>query len=196
LRDPVTANTFVRLSIPALPVRPASGHLDGVNAMQISSKIAPCLWFDTQAEEAARFYVGIFPDSTIVKIARYGKAGFEQHQKPEGSVMTVQFQLAGQEFTALNGGPHFKFNEAVSLQVYVDDQRELDRYWNALSAGGDPKAQVCGWLKDKFGLSWQVVPGKMVEWFGEPDARSERAMAAMMNMSKLDIATLEKAYYG
>jgi predicted 3-demethylubiquinone-9 3-methyltransferase (glyoxalase superfamily) len=164
--------------------------------MQISSKIAPCLWFDTQAEEAARFYVGIFPDSKIVKIARYGKAGFEQHQKPEGSVMTVQFQLAGQEFTALNGGPHFKFNEAVSLQVYVDDQRELDRYWNALSADGDPKAQVCGWLKDKFGLSWQVVPGKMVEWFGDPDARSERAMAAMMNMSKLDIATLEKAYYG
>lgn len=164
--------------------------------MQLSSKIAPCLWFDSQAEEAARFYVGLFPDSRILKIARFGKAGFEHHGKPEGSVMTVQFQLAGQEFTALNGGPHFKFNEAVSLQVYVDDQRELDRYWDALSAGGDPKAQVCGWLKDKYGLSWQVVPARMVEWFGEPDARSERAMEAMLTMSKLDIAALENAYNG
>jgi predicted 3-demethylubiquinone-9 3-methyltransferase (glyoxalase superfamily) len=160
------------------------------------SKIAPCLWFDTEAEEAAKFYVSLFPDSKIVRIARYGKAGFEQHQKPEGSVMTVQFELAGQSFTALNGGSTFKFNEAVSLQVYVKDQQELDYYWDKLGAGGNPKAQVCGWLKDRFGLSWQIAPANMVEWFGDPDERSERAMAAMMSMKKLDIATLEKAYHG
>ncbi len=160
------------------------------------SKITPCLWFDTQAEEAANYYVSIFPDSKILKIARYGKEGFEAHRKPEGSVMTVQFQLAGQTFTALNGGPIFKFNEAVSLQVYVDDQKELDYYWDKLGAGGDPKAHGCGWLKDKYGLSWQVAPGRMVEWFGDPNEKSERAMAAMMKMGKLDIAALEKAYKG
>jgi predicted 3-demethylubiquinone-9 3-methyltransferase (glyoxalase superfamily) len=164
--------------------------------MQINQKIAPCLWFDTQAEEAARYYVSIFPNSRIVKIARYGKAGFDQHQKPEGSVMTAQFELAGQTFTALNGGPIFKFTEAVSLQVYVDDQKELDYYWDKLTAGGDPKAQVCGWLKDRYGLSWQVAPARMVEWFGDPTPKSERAMAAMMSMKKLDIAALEKAYDG
>jgi predicted 3-demethylubiquinone-9 3-methyltransferase (glyoxalase superfamily) len=160
------------------------------------SNIAPCLWFDTQAEEAAKFYISVFPNSKINRIARYGKAGFEQHQKPEGSVMTVEFELNGQSFTALNGGPIFKFSEAISLQVYVDDQNELDDYWSKLGAGGDPKAQVCGWLKDRYGLSWQVVPRKMVEWFGQPNEKSERAMAAMMKMSKLDIATLEKAYNG
>jgi predicted 3-demethylubiquinone-9 3-methyltransferase (glyoxalase superfamily) len=164
--------------------------------MLISQKIAPCLWFDTQAEEAAKYYVSIFPNSKILKIARYGKAGVEQHQKPEGSVMTVQFELAGQTFTALNGGPIFKFSEAVSLQVYVDDQKELDYYWDQLTAGGDPSAQVCGWLKDRYGLSWQVVPGRMVEWFGDPTPKSERAMTAMMDMKKLDIAALEKAYSG
>jgi predicted 3-demethylubiquinone-9 3-methyltransferase (glyoxalase superfamily) len=110
------------------------------------SKITPCLWFDTQAEEAARFYVSIFPDSKIIKTARYGKAGFEAHQKPEGSVMTVQFELAGQTFTALNGGPIFKFNEAISLMVNCKDQAEVDYYWEKLGAGGDPKAQQCGWL--------------------------------------------------
>jgi predicted 3-demethylubiquinone-9 3-methyltransferase (glyoxalase superfamily) len=160
------------------------------------TKITPCLWFDNQAEEAANYYVSIFPNSKILKIARYGKAGFEAHQKPEGSVMTVQFQLAGQTFTALNGGPIFKFNEAVSLQVYVDDQKELDHYWDRLAAGGDPKSHVCGWLKDKFGLSWQVAPARMVDWFGDPTPRSERAMAALMKMGKLDIAALEKAYQG
>ncbi len=164
--------------------------------MKLSSKIAPCLWFDTQAEEAARYYVGIFPDAKIDKIARYGKAGFEEHRKAAGTVMTVQFELAGQTFTALNGGPLFKFNEAVSLQIYVDDQKELDYFWDRLTAGGDPKAQVCGWLKDKYGLSWQVAPGKMVEWFGEPNEKSERAMTAMMKMKKLDIAALERAYEG
>lgn len=164
--------------------------------MKISQKIAPCLWFDSEAEEAARFYTGIFPDSKISKIARYGKAGFETHQQPEGKVLTVQFELAGQAFTALNGGPIFKFNEAISLQVYVDDQKELDFYWNKLTAGGDPKSQFCGWLKDRYGLSWQVVPAKMVEWFGAPTPGSERLMAALMKMGKLDIAALERAYHG
>jgi len=164
--------------------------------MQFSQKIVPCLWFAHEAEQAARYYTGIFPNSKIGKIARYGKAGFEQHQQKEGSVLTVQFDLAGQPFTALNGGPIFKFNEAVSLQIMVDDQKELDHYWDKLGAGGDPKAQVCGWLKDKYGLSWQVAPKKMVDWFGEPNEKSERAMAALMNMKKLDIAVLEKAYNG
>jgi predicted 3-demethylubiquinone-9 3-methyltransferase (glyoxalase superfamily) len=166
------------------------------SAMQFSQKIAPCLWFASEAEEAARYYTGIFPDSKIGRIARYGKAGFEQHQQKEGTVLTVQFELAGQPFTALNGGPIFKFNEAVSLQIYVDDQKELDYFWNKLTAGGDPAAQVCGWLKDKYGLSWQVVPKKIVEWFGDPNEKSERAMSALMKMGKLDIATLEKAYRG
>jgi len=164
--------------------------------MQISQKIAPCLWFSKEAEDAARYYVGIFPNSKIGKIARYGKEGFETHQQPEGTVLTVQFELAGQSFTALNGGPLFKFNEAVSLQVYVDDQKELDHYWSKLTAGGDPKSHVCGWLKDRYGLSWQVVPKKMVDWFGEPNAKSERVMKALLQMGKLDIAGLEKAYNG
>jgi predicted 3-demethylubiquinone-9 3-methyltransferase (glyoxalase superfamily) len=164
--------------------------------MQISQKIAPCLWFASEAEEAARYYAGIFPNSKIGKIARYGKEGFETHHQPEGTVLTVQFELAGQSFTALNGGPLFKFNEALSLQIYVEDQKELDHYWSRLTAGGDPKSQVCGWLKDRYGLSWQVVPRKMVEWFGEPNAKSERVMKALMQMGKLDIATLEKAYNG
>lgn len=160
------------------------------------SKIAPCLWFASQAEEAARFYTGIFPDSKILKIARYGKEGCETHRQKEGTVLTVLFQLAGQEFTALNGGPLFTFNEAVSLQIYVQDQAELDHYWDRLTAGGDPKAQVCGWLKDRYGLSWQVVPREMVEWFGDPDEKSERAMKALMGMGKLDIAALRRAYQG
>jgi len=164
--------------------------------MQISQKIAPCLWFASEAEEAARYYVGIFPKSKLGKIARYGKEGFETHRQKEGTVLTVQFELAGQSFTALNGGPLFKFNEAVSLQVYVEDQKELDHYWAKLTAGGDPKAQVCGWLKDKYGLSWQVVPAKMVDWFGEPNEKSERAMKALLGMGKLDIAALERAYQG
>jgi len=160
------------------------------------SKIAPCLWFAGQAEEAARFYTGIFPDSRIGKIARYGKQGVEIHGQKEGTVLTVQFELAGQEFTALNGGPLFKFTEAVSLQIYVEDQKEFDYYWDRLTAGGDPKSQVCGWLKDRYGLSWQVVPREMVEWFGDPDEKSERVMAALLKMGKLDIAALRRAYAG
>lgn len=164
--------------------------------MQIKEKIAPCLWFDGQAEEAVNFYVAIFPNSRILKIARYGKVGFEHHGQKEGTVLTVQFELAGQTFTALNGGPQFKFSEAISLQIYVDDQKELDHYWDKLGEGGDPKARVCGWLKDKYGLSWQVAPKKMVEWFGDPNEKSERAMAALLSMSKLDIAKLDAAYEG
>jgi len=164
--------------------------------MQFSQKIAPCLWFASEAEQAARYYTAIFPDSKIGTIARYGKAGFETHRQPEGTVLTVQFELAGQTFTALNGGPLFKFSEAISLQIYVEDQKEHDYYWNRLTAGGDPAAQVCGWLKDKYGLSWQVVPRKMVEWFGEPNEKSERLMTALLEMGKLDIAALEKAYNG
>jgi len=164
--------------------------------MQFSQKIAPCLWFDSQGEEAANFYVGIFRNSRILQVARYGKAGQETHKQKEGSVMTVQFELEGQTFTALNGGPTFTFSEAISLQIYVDDQKELDYYWDRLSKGGDPKAQVCGWLKDKFGLSWQVVPKKMLDWFEQPDEKSQRAFAAMMKMGKLDLAALERAYRG
>jgi predicted 3-demethylubiquinone-9 3-methyltransferase (glyoxalase superfamily) len=164
--------------------------------MQISQKLAPCLWFDTEAESAARFYVGIFKNSKIVDISRYGKAGHETHQKPEGSVLTVTFEIEGLPYTALNGGPLFKFTEAISFQIFVEDQQELDYYWDKLTAGGDPKSQVCGWLKDKFGVSWQVVPRKMLDWWTKPDERSERAFEAMMKMRKLDIAALERAYHG
>src|SRR5687767_12461456 len=121
-------------------------------------RIAPCLWFADEAEEAANFYVGIFPNSRVRTITRYGKAGQEFHRKPEGSVMTVEFELDGQSFTGLNGGPLFKFNEAISFQVTCETQAEIDRYWEKLGEGGDPEAQQCGWLKDKFGLSWQIVP--------------------------------------
>jgi predicted 3-demethylubiquinone-9 3-methyltransferase (glyoxalase superfamily) len=159
-------------------------------------KIVPCLWFASEAEEAARYYTGIFPDSKIGHIAYYGKAGEETHRQKEGTVLTVQFELAGQAFTALNGGPIFRFNEAVSLQIMVDDQKELDYYWDRLGAGGDPDGQVCGWLKDKYGLSWQVAPREMVEWWGVPNEKSERAMAALLKMKKLDIAALRRAYEG
>jgi predicted 3-demethylubiquinone-9 3-methyltransferase (glyoxalase superfamily) len=164
--------------------------------MQFSQKIAPCLWFDSQGEEAANFYVGIFKNSRITSVSRYGKAGQETHQKPEGSVMMVAFELAGLPFTALNGGPIFKFSEAISLQIFVEDQEELDYYWDRLSKDGDPKSQVCGWLKDKYGLSWQVVPTKMLDWWVKPDERTQRAFEAMMHMGKLDIAALEHAYHG
>ncbi|HEV3009588.1 MAG TPA: VOC family protein [Burkholderiales bacterium] len=165
--------------------------------MKKIQRISPCLWFDDHAEEAARFYTGIFKNSRIVKISRYGKAGYEVHQRPAGTVMTVEFELEGQTFTALNGGPHFKFNEAVSLQVDCKTQEEVDYYWDKLSAGGDQKAQQCGWLKDKYGLSWQIVPSVLTEMVADPDpAKSGRAMEAMLRMKKLDIAQLERAYAG
>jgi len=162
--------------------------------MHITQRISPCLWFDDQAEEAARFYTSIFGNSRITHIARYGEAGHEFHGKPPGSVMTVEFELDGQTFTALNGGPVFRFNEAVSLQVFCRDQQELDYFWNSLSAGGDESAQQCGWLKDRFGLSWQVVPAELQELVGDGDsARGQRVMQALLRMKKLDIGALRRA---
>ena len=162
--------------------------------MPVSQRIAPCLWFDHEAEEAAKYYVSIFKNSKIVSVSRYGKAGFEAHRRPAGSVMTVAFELDGQSFTALNGGPHFKFTEAISLQVACDTQEEVDYYWNTLSQGGDPKAQQCGWLKDKYGLSWQIFPKLLPELLKDHEsAKAARAMEAMIKMKKIDIRELERA---
>ncbi len=158
-------------------------------------KITPCLWFDSNAEEAVKFYASIFKNSKIGKISRYGKEGYEIHGKPEGTVLTVEFELNGQTFTALNGGPTFKFNEAISFQVHCKSQKEVDYYWDKLSKGGDEKAQQCGWLKDKYGLSWQIVPivlGKMLQ--DKNAEKSERVMKALLQMKKLDIKTLQQAY--
>ena len=165
--------------------------------MPTIQRITPCLWFDSEAEEAARFYTGIFKNARIIQISRYGEVGREIHGRPAGSVMTVAFELEGQQFTALNGGPIFKFNEAVSLQVFCDDQAEVDYYWSRLTAGGDPKAHQCGWLKDKFGLSWQVTPKKLIDMIVDPDrAKAERAFSAMLQMKKLDLPKLERAFEG
>lgn len=166
--------------------------------MQLKGKkITPCLWFDNQAEEAANFYVSIFKNSKIGRISRYGKEGFEIHGRPEGSVMVVEFEIEGQTVTALNGGPLFKFNEAISLQVHCDTQKEVDYYWERLTEGGDKSAQQCGWLKDKFGVSWQVFPTAMIELLGDPDSeKSERAMKAMLQMKKIDLEELKRAYAG
>jgi predicted 3-demethylubiquinone-9 3-methyltransferase (glyoxalase superfamily) len=165
--------------------------------MKVTQRIAPCLWFDDQAEEAVRFYSTIFRNSRVLKVARYGKAGHEVHKKPEGSVMTIAFELDGQQFTALNGGPVFRFNEAISLQVFCETQEEIDYYWKKLSEDGDEKAQQCGWLKDKFGVSWQVVPTILEELVGDPtSAKSQRAMQAMLKMKKIVIGDLKRAYDG
>ena len=162
-----------------------------------TSKIAPCLWFDSNAEEAVKFYTSIFKNSKVKQTARYGEAAAKAAGRPKGSVLTVVFELNGQEFTALNGGPIFRFNEAVSLQVYCDDQAELDSYWNRLAEGGDPQAQQCGWLKDKFGLSWQIVPSALADMVADPDPRKgERVMEALLQMKKLDIRALQQAYKG
>jgi predicted 3-demethylubiquinone-9 3-methyltransferase (glyoxalase superfamily) len=162
--------------------------------MQLS-RITPCLWFDAQAEEAARFYCSIFKTSAILGISHYGNAGHEIHGRPAGSVMTVAFKLEGQTFTALNGGPLFRFNEAVSLQVNCDTQQEVDYYWERLAAGGDESAQQCGWLKDKYGVSWQVVPVELPNMMTDPDVRkSDRVMSALLPMKKLDIEALKRAY--
>jgi len=162
--------------------------------MPVVQRIAPCLWFDNQAEEAANYYVSIFKNSKITDVTRYGKAGFEIHKRPAGSVMTVAFELDGQSVTALNGGPIFTFNEAISLQVFGNTQDAVDYYWEQLSKGGDPKAQQCGWLKDKFGLSWQVVPKVLPELLKDHEsARAQRAMDALLRMKKINIADLERA---
>ena len=159
--------------------------------------IVPCLWFDDQAEAAVKFYTGIFKNSRIMRVSRYGEAGREIHGRPPGSVMVMEFELDGQRFTALNGGPIFKFNEAVSLQIYCESQAEVDHFWTRLSEGGDPRAQQCGWLKDKYGLSWQVVPIAMIEMMASTDtARTQRVMTAMLKMKKLEIAELQRAFAG
>jgi predicted 3-demethylubiquinone-9 3-methyltransferase (glyoxalase superfamily) len=160
-------------------------------------RISPCLWFAHEAEEAAGFYTSVFPNSRIVNTTHYGEAGHEIHGMPKGTVLTVEFELDGQAFTALNGGPLFKFNEAISLQVHCQDQAEVDYYWERLSAGGNPAAQQCGWLKDRFGLSWQVVPVELQAIISDSDyARSERVMTALLQMQKLDIEKLRQAYAG
>lgn len=157
-------------------------------------KITPCLWFDDQAEEAAKFYTSIFRNSKIGNISRYGEAGQEVHGKTAGTVMTVAFELDGQTFTALNGGPIFQFNEAISLQVDCETQEEVDYYWEKLSEGGDETAQQCGWLKDKYGVSWQIVPRILVEILNDADeSKSQKAMTAMLQMKKIDINELKRA---
>ena len=158
-------------------------------------KISPCLWFDDQGEEAAKFYTSIFKDSKIGDVTRYGKEGYEIHGREEGTVMTVEFEIEGQKFLALNGGPIFKFNEAISFQVYCETQEEVDYHWEKLSEGGDEKAQQCGWLKDKYGVSWQIVPTILIKMLKDKDSeKSQRVMKAMLQMHKLDISTLKKAY--
>ena len=170
-------------------------------------KITPCLWFDSNAEEAANFYTSIFSavggaasggqNSKITNITRYGEAGYEIHGKPAGTVLTVGFELNGQTFTALNGGPMFKFNEAISFQVSCESQEEVDYYWGKLSEGGDEKAQQCGWLKDKYGLSWQIVPRVMDKMMQDQDPeRLARVTRAFLKMKKFDLATLQRAYDG
>jgi predicted 3-demethylubiquinone-9 3-methyltransferase (glyoxalase superfamily) len=160
-------------------------------------RITPCLWFDSQAEEAAKFYTSIFKNSKIGKTSRYGKEGHEVHGRPGGSVMTVEFELEGQSYVALNGGPHFKFNEAISFQVHCKTQEEVDYYWQKLAEGGDPKAQQCGWLKDKFGMSWQIVPDALAQFLQDQDReKAGRVMNAMLQMKKFDVAALQRAYDG
>jgi predicted 3-demethylubiquinone-9 3-methyltransferase (glyoxalase superfamily) len=159
------------------------------------AKITPCLWFDAQAEDAAKLYVSIFPDSGIDAISRYGQEGFEVHGRPAGSVLTVGFHIAGQSFVALNGGPIFTFSEAISLQIFCDTQAEIDHYWQKLCSGGEEGQ--CGWLKDRFGLSWQVVPSTLPAMMSDPDGRKgERVMKAFLPMKKFDLATIQRAYEG
>jgi predicted 3-demethylubiquinone-9 3-methyltransferase (glyoxalase superfamily) len=158
-------------------------------------KISPCLWFDNNAEDAVQFYVSIFKNAKVGNVTRYGKEGYEIHKKKEGTVMTIDFEIEGQKFLALNGGPIFKFNEAISFQIYCDTQEEIDYYWEKLSA--DPKAEQCGWLKDKYGVSWQIVPTAMDDMMqnGTPE-QIARVTQAFLKMKKFDIVELQKAYDG
>ena len=155
-------------------------------------KITPFLWFNTEAEEAANFYTSIFPGSKVLHVARYSDAGAKAAGLPAGIVMTVVFQLQGQNFTAINGGPQFRFTEAVSFVINCDTQHEIDHYWDKLSDGGDPNAQQCGWLKDKYGLSWQVVPSALGQLMSNPSTAG-KVMSALLKMKKLDIKTLQEA---
>jgi predicted 3-demethylubiquinone-9 3-methyltransferase (glyoxalase superfamily) len=161
----------------------------------VQQKITPCLWFDIEAEDAANFYCSTFKDARMGKISRYVNEGQEIHGKEAGSVMAVEFELAGQRFVALNGGPQFKFNEAISFQVHCDDQDEVDYFWKKLTDGGEEVA--CGWLKDKYGLSWQIVPKALFEMLSSPDQeKTKRVTKAFLQMKKFDIAELERAYAG
>jgi predicted 3-demethylubiquinone-9 3-methyltransferase (glyoxalase superfamily) len=153
----------------------------------MSNQITPCLWFDNQAEEAALFYTSIFKNSSITSISRYGKEGFEYHGQPEGSAMTVVFQINGQTYTALNGGPIFKFNEAISFQVFCDSQDEIDYYWDKLTEGGEEIQ--CGWLKDKYGVSWQIVPSILASLMSNPE-KAGKVTNAFMQMKKFEIEKL------
>jgi len=155
-------------------------------------KITPFLWFNNEAEEAAKFYTSIFKSSKILNVSRYTESGSRAAHQPKGSVMTVAFQIEGQNFTAINGGPVFKFTEAVSFVINCETQNEIDFYWDKLSEGGDPTAQQCGWLKDKFGLSWQIVPSTLGELMTD-SSRSDRVMNALLKMKKPDIKTLQEA---
>ena len=160
-------------------------------------KISTCLWFDSNAEEAVAFYTTIFKNSKIKDITHYAEAGKELHGKPAGTVLTIAFELEGREFIALNGGPMFKFTEAISLSVNCETQEEVDYYWERLRQGGDPQAQQCGWLKDKYGVSWQVVPTALQKMLTDPDpAKTERVMQALFPMKKLDLSALRRAYQG
>jgi predicted 3-demethylubiquinone-9 3-methyltransferase (glyoxalase superfamily) len=154
------------------------------------NKIVPCLWFDDQAEEAARFYTSIFKNSSVGNVSRYGKEGFEIHGKPEGTAMTVTFSLDGQEFLALNGGPQFKFSEAISFQVFCDAQEDIDHFWSKLTDGGEEIQ--CGWLKDKFGLSWQIIPSILSKLMSDP-LKAARVTKAYLQMKKMDIEKLVNA---
>lgn len=165
--------------------------------MPTLNRISPCLWFDDQAEQAANFYTSVFPNSRIVTISHYGEAGTDIHGREPGSVMTVAFELDGQLFTALNGGPVFTFNEAISFQIHCDTQEEIDHYWNVLKEGGPMEAQQCGWLKDSYGVSWQVVPRAMVDMMTSGDQlRTDRVMTVMLGMKKLDLDRLQAAFDG
>ena len=163
--------------------------------MSSQQKITTFLWFDHQAEEAANFYVSVFKNSKIIKVIRYPNEGQDVHGKEAGSVMAVDFEIAGQKFAALNGGPQFTFDEAVSFQIYCENQTEVDYFWNRLTEGGQERP--CGWLKDKYGLSWQVVPVELLQMMVDPDARkSAQVMKAFLQMKKFDIATLKRAFEG
>jgi predicted 3-demethylubiquinone-9 3-methyltransferase (glyoxalase superfamily) len=165
--------------------------------MATIQKIVPCLWFDTHAEDAAKFYVSVFPHSRIQRVTHYTSEGKEIHGHEPGSVLTVLFEIAGCPITALNGGPQFKFSEAISLQVMCDTQDEIDHYWGKLGAGGDENSQQCGWLRDKFGLSWQIVPAKLFDMLADAEPeKAGRIMNAILSMKKLDIARLEQAASG
>ncbi len=169
--------------------------IQGEGKQEDIQKIIPFMWFDKQAVEAAKFYVSIFKNSKIGEVTRYGKEGYEFHKMEEGTVMTVDFDIEGQKLVALNGGPMFKFNEAISFQVLCETQEEVDYYWEKLSEGGDEKAQQCGWLKDKYGVSWQIVPTILSKMIKDKDTnKSQKVIKAMLQMHKLDIKTLYEAY--